>query len=135
MRSVDLSQVHTACRLQVHLMYTMKLVRKESYIPKLCSPSKVNIWSHLLGSLLFAFLLVYSHLVFSPRYHKATAGDATALAIYFSGVVICFVLSTLCVLLPPSGRTFSLMKIAASMFSRITVRKFTNLATAWIILE
>lgn len=60
----------------------------------------VNIWSHLLGSLLFCVFLLYSYLSFTPRYVHASSTDKLALAIFFSGVIICFLLSTMSVPLP-----------------------------------
>jgi predicted membrane channel-forming protein YqfA (hemolysin III family) len=55
----------------------------------------VNIWSHLLGACLFLALLLYSYLQFLPRYDNSTFADGLALAIFFSGVTICFVPSTM----------------------------------------
>jgi predicted membrane channel-forming protein YqfA (hemolysin III family) len=55
----------------------------------------VNIWSHLLGACLFFALIPFAYLGIIPRYRTAVNGDGLALVIFFSGVVICFVLSTM----------------------------------------
>jgi hypothetical protein len=48
-----------------------------------------------MGGLLFLAFIPYSYLQFVPRYRYATGADGLALAIFFSGVTICFVLSTM----------------------------------------
>ncbi|KAH7264851.1 hemolysin-III related-domain-containing protein [Fusarium redolens] len=57
----------------------------------------VNIWSHILGCILFLVIPVY---VFTteipPRYKVATREDIAVRTIYFIGVTICFFLSATC---------------------------------------
>ncbi|KAE9367450.1 hemolysin-III channel protein-like protein Izh2 [Stipitochalara longipes BDJ] len=54
----------------------------------------VNIYSHLIGSLLFAALPIYIFRTeIPPRYKVATSTDIGACSIYFIGVAICFLLS------------------------------------------
>ena len=48
-----------------------------------------------MGGLLFLAFIPYSYLQFVPRYRYATGADGLALAIFFSGVTICFALSTM----------------------------------------
>jgi predicted membrane channel-forming protein YqfA (hemolysin III family) len=55
----------------------------------------VNIWTHLLGACLFFALTPFAYIEIIPRYRTAVSGDGLALVIFFSGVVICFVLSTM----------------------------------------
>jgi len=54
----------------------------------------VNIFSHLLGAVLFLSLPVY---VFAtslpPRYAVATTADVVVITVYLVGVAVCFVLS------------------------------------------
>ncbi|PQE10730.1 hemolysin-III channel Izh2 protein [Rutstroemia sp. NJR-2017a WRK4] len=55
----------------------------------------INIYSHLLGSVLFAILpfLLYKQL--SPRYSTANLADIIVFSTFFSGVSICFLLSAI----------------------------------------
>ena len=54
----------------------------------------VNIWTHLVGALLFlGFLLHFSDSV-RLNYHTAALGDIIAILIFDSAVAVCFVLST-----------------------------------------
>ncbi|KAJ9144125.1 Adiponectin receptor protein 1 [Pleurostoma richardsiae] len=53
----------------------------------------VNIWSHTLGALLFAALFV-KFLVLASFHDGRHFADATAVGVYFVGVIVCFVLST-----------------------------------------
>ncbi|KAF3935064.1 hypothetical protein ABW20_dc0108045 [Dactylellina cionopaga] len=54
----------------------------------------INIWSHIIGCIIFLSIPVY---VFTteipPRYKIATAADVAVCTIYFIGVAICFFLS------------------------------------------
>jgi len=52
-----------------------------------------NIWSHLLGALLFAALAAH-FFVWSRLPNGLVLGDGVAVAVYFMGVVVCFILST-----------------------------------------
>jgi adiponectin receptor len=54
----------------------------------------VNIWSHLLGTLLFAFSLYHFLTTSWPTLSTASTSDIFAVTIYYIGVVNCFVLST-----------------------------------------
>lgn len=54
----------------------------------------VNIWSHLLGALLFVAL--FTHFFFWSRLpHGLIFQDGLAVGVYFTGVVVCFILSTI----------------------------------------
>ena len=54
----------------------------------------VNIWTHLLGALLFAFSL-HRHLTISyPTLSTSPGQDTLAVSVYYLGVVNCFSLST-----------------------------------------
>ncbi|TVY82430.1 Adiponectin receptor protein [Lachnellula suecica] len=54
----------------------------------------VNIYSHLIGSLVFAILPVYFlRTEIPPRYKVATIADLVVCSIYFTGVAVCFFLS------------------------------------------
>jgi adiponectin receptor len=60
----------------------------------------VNIWTHLLGSVLFALLSVYLYLLLHPRYESASQADILAFACFFAGAAVCLGMSatyhTLC---------------------------------------
>jgi adiponectin receptor len=54
----------------------------------------VNIYSHLIGSFIFAIFPVYFFRAdIPPRYKVATHADLIVCSIYFIGVAICFFLS------------------------------------------
>ncbi|KAH8780606.1 hemolysin-III channel protein-like protein Izh2 [Hyaloscypha sp. PMI_1271] len=54
----------------------------------------VNIYSHLIGSMLFVVLPIYIFRAeIPPRYKVATSADIGVCLIYFIGVAICFLLS------------------------------------------
>ncbi|KAK0105191.1 hypothetical protein ONS96_004592 [Cadophora gregata f. sp. sojae] len=54
----------------------------------------VNIYSHLIGSLLFFAAPIYIFKTeIPPRYKVATSADIGVCTIYFIGVAICFLLS------------------------------------------
>lgn len=54
----------------------------------------VNIFSHVLGAILFVVLpIAIFNSEIPPRYQVATPADKLVCAIYFAGVAICFVLS------------------------------------------
>lgn len=54
----------------------------------------VNIWSHGLGSLGWAALLLHFFYVVAPSYKQATVGDALAVGTLYLSIVVCFVLSS-----------------------------------------
>ncbi|CAG8971203.1 hypothetical protein HYALB_00010576 [Hymenoscyphus albidus] len=56
-----------------------------------CAP--VNIWSHLLGGLMFATLPIFVYITILPRYDNARTGDIIVFSKFFFGVAICFFLS------------------------------------------
>jgi adiponectin receptor len=63
----------------------------------------VNIYSHLIGAVLFAALPLYLlRTEIPPRYLVATTEDIIVFAIYFAGVAICFCLSAMFDHLPKS---------------------------------
>lgn len=55
----------------------------------------VNIWTHLLGALVYSLGPLWFYSEISSRYDPAPRLDITALAIYFAGITVCFSLSTL----------------------------------------
>ena len=56
--------------------------------------STVNIWSHLIGAVIFFYLPYYMFTVaIPPRYAIATTEDIVVCSAWFLGVAICFVLS------------------------------------------
>ncbi|KAK2602374.1 hypothetical protein N8I77_008913 [Diaporthe amygdali] len=55
----------------------------------------VNIWSHILGALVFISLPAYVFREIPTRYHAATATDVVICSTYFLGVTLCFILSTI----------------------------------------
>lgn len=55
----------------------------------------VNIWSHLLGALLFALSLYHLYTGALPRLVYASWSDTIAVTVYYVGVVNCFILSTI----------------------------------------
>ncbi|PQE28196.1 hemolysin-III channel Izh2 protein [Rutstroemia sp. NJR-2017a WRK4] len=57
--------------------------------------SLVNIYSHLLGALLFALLPIYIYCVAVPRMGDAKVADLVVFGIFFFGVACCFSLSSL----------------------------------------
>lgn len=54
----------------------------------------VNIWSHILGALVFTSLAACVLTEIPARYHAATAADVVVCSTYFAGVAVCFALST-----------------------------------------
>jgi adiponectin receptor len=55
----------------------------------------VNIFSHLIGSLLFSTLPFGLYKELAPRYATADKADILVFATFFLGVAICFALSTM----------------------------------------
>jgi adiponectin receptor len=53
----------------------------------------VNIYSHLLGAVLFAILLIYIYIRTHNYYTTIQAGDIIGFAIFFFRVTLCFFLS------------------------------------------
>ena len=53
-----------------------------------------NIWSHLLGSCLFLYMLLQFYISIAPRYEHASNGDIFALLVFYLAVAVCFLLST-----------------------------------------
>jgi adiponectin receptor len=53
-----------------------------------------NIWSHLIGALLFALSLFRFHRSVWPQISSAQVGDIIAVSVYYLGVVNCFILSS-----------------------------------------
>ncbi|PQE12367.1 hemolysin-III channel Izh2 protein [Rutstroemia sp. NJR-2017a BVV2] len=80
---------------------TMKLVRPLSFSSvlavhsRVANTSLVNIYSHLLGALLFALLPIYIYCVAVPRMGDAKLADLVVFGIFFFGVACCFSLSSL----------------------------------------
>lgn len=54
----------------------------------------LNIWTHLLGALICFLVPLDSYPRFKQHYSTVTFGDVLMLAIFFSGVTICFAFST-----------------------------------------
>ena len=59
------------------------------------SHTPVNIWSHLLGTELFVAFLADFCFRDGPALLSADLADLAAIAIFYSGVVVCFTFSTL----------------------------------------
>ncbi|KAH7131520.1 mPR-like GPCR protein [Dactylonectria estremocensis] len=53
----------------------------------------VNIWSHLLGAVVFLGSAAYVYHVVRPRYETATAADVFVFACFFGGAVLCLGMS------------------------------------------
>ena len=53
----------------------------------------VNIYSHLIGSILFFMLAFYFYGMVYPRYPDASFADILVFSTFFFGVAICFLLS------------------------------------------
>ncbi|RII10835.1 hypothetical protein CUC08_Gglean006835 [Alternaria sp. MG1] len=53
----------------------------------------VNIFSHLIGSVLFFALPIPVYYSLQPRYGTATTADVVVFSTFFFGVAICFALS------------------------------------------
>ena len=53
----------------------------------------MNIYSHLLGAVLFVILPFYVYAKVYPRYASAQLGDIIVFSTFFFGVAICFFLS------------------------------------------
>lgn len=53
----------------------------------------VNIWSHLLGALLFVASAAYVYHVVEPRYESATERDVFVFGCFFGGAVVCMGMS------------------------------------------
>ncbi|KAK4445670.1 hemolysin-III channel protein Izh2 [Podospora aff. communis PSN243] len=60
----------------------------------------VNIWTHLLGSVLFTLLSLYLYILLHPRYETASQADILVFACFFAGAAVCLGMSatyhTLC---------------------------------------
>lgn len=77
------------CRLPADGSYR-KCLKSWTYIHN----ETVNIFSHLIGSLLFFTLPIGVYKELAPRYATADRADVFVFATFFSGVAICFMLST-----------------------------------------
>ncbi|KAF4979600.1 hypothetical protein FZEAL_4229 [Fusarium zealandicum] len=53
----------------------------------------VNIWSHLLGAIVFLFGAAYIDRVVRPRYANASSTDVLVFACFFGGAVVCMGMS------------------------------------------
>lgn len=53
----------------------------------------VNIYSHLIGSVLFVALAFYFYGQVYPRYSNANFADILVFSTFYFGVAICFLLS------------------------------------------
>ena len=54
----------------------------------------LNIWTHLLGALIYSLIPLDSYPEFKQQYTTASFGDIMMLGIFFSGVTVCFAFST-----------------------------------------
>lgn len=54
----------------------------------------LNIWSHLIGTLLFSLVPLYRYYKVTSRYVYATESDKFAVFTYFASVSACFLLSS-----------------------------------------
>lgn len=55
----------------------------------------VNIWTHLIGALIYSLIPLDFYAEFKQQYATATSNDLFFLGIFFSGVTVCFAFSTL----------------------------------------
>lgn len=53
----------------------------------------VNIWSHLLGAIVFAASSAYVYYVVQPRYESASRSDVIVFACFFAGAITCLGMS------------------------------------------
>lgn len=53
----------------------------------------VNIWTHLIGSLVFPVVGIFMFVIIAPRYPSADSGDIWVLSCFFGGAVICLGMS------------------------------------------
>ncbi|KAH6646394.1 hemolysin-III channel protein Izh2 [Truncatella angustata] len=53
----------------------------------------VNIWTHLLGALVFPAVGVFMHSIVAPRYPGASSGDVLVFACFFGGAAVCLGMS------------------------------------------
>ena len=53
----------------------------------------VNIWSHLLGALVFIVGSLYLYQVIQPRYESASSSDVLVFACFFGGAILCLGMS------------------------------------------
>lgn len=53
----------------------------------------VNIWSHLLGAIVFLSLSLYLYLIIHPRFPTATTADVYAFGAFFAGAFLCLGMS------------------------------------------
>lgn len=53
----------------------------------------VNIWSHLLGAIVFLASAAYVDRVVRPRYESASSADVLVFACFFGGAVVCLGMS------------------------------------------
>jgi len=53
----------------------------------------VNIWTHLLGAVLFACVSVWAWALVKPRYEAAGAADVLVFSAFFAGAVACLGMS------------------------------------------
>ncbi|KAF7557877.1 hypothetical protein G7046_g5932 [Stylonectria norvegica] len=53
----------------------------------------VNVWSHLLGAIVFIFSSFYLYNFIEPRYETATENDVLVFACFFGGAILCLGMS------------------------------------------
>lgn len=53
----------------------------------------VNIYSHLLGAIMFSAIAVVLHISIKPRYQSATSADMLAFGCFFAGAAMCLGMS------------------------------------------
>ena len=65
----------------------------QPFAGKAANISPVNIYSRVIGSILFFGLPVPVYYTVEPRYATATTADIVVFSTFFFGVAICFALS------------------------------------------
>lgn len=78
---------------RIHNETGMCFIPARDLARSILTAATANIWSHLLGALLFVALSVH-FFVWSRLRHGIRFADGLAVAIYLSDVIVCFILST-----------------------------------------
>lgn len=78
---------------RIHNETGMCFIPARDLARSILTAATANIWSHLLGALLFVALSVH-FFVWSRLPHGIRFADGLAVAIYLSDVIVCFILST-----------------------------------------
>jgi predicted membrane channel-forming protein YqfA (hemolysin III family) len=75
---------------------TSKLEIRSGFVARGLTFLKVNIFSHIVGGLLFLALPIYLLTTeIPPRYSVATTPEKIVVSIWFSGIFLCFLFSAM----------------------------------------